>query len=328
MAAKIYTGTKRNVAKLARVVREGGLVAVPTETVYGLAANALDAKACKQIFRAKGRPPTDPLIVHVLGIRDAEKIAEVNQAARKLAQAFWPGPLTLVLPKRKIIPDVVTSGQASVAVRSPQHPLFRRLLKATGVPVAAPSANPFGYISPTQAEHVQNGLGQRISYILEGGPSRVGVESTIVDLRDPAKPVLLRPGAITQKQLEKVLKTSVRWRPRSLSKKQAASAPGTLKSHYSPRTPLKLHRRIVLKEALNSKQDEAWIFFDANPDRKRTNFFSLNARGEPARAAKQLFGILQKLDRQRFRQLHAEMAPRNGIGDAINDRLQRAAAKK
>ncbi|MFM8618546.1 MAG: L-threonylcarbamoyladenylate synthase [Opitutaceae bacterium] len=160
---------------------------MPTETVYGLAADALDAAACTGIYQAMGRPPTDPLIVHVLSVRDAEKIAPLNPAARRLADAFWPGPLTLVLEKRAAVPDIVTAGLGSVAIRVPAHALFRRLLRATGRPLAAPSANPFGYVSPTTAEHVRAGLGERIGLILDGGPCAVGLESTIVDVRDPAR---------------------------------------------------------------------------------------------------------------------------------------------
>ena len=204
MKAQIYHGTARNLAHLAARLKAGELVAVPTETVYGLAADALSAPACRRIFAAKGRPANDPLIVHIHSLSDLATVAEANPAALKLAQRFWPGPLTLVLPRKPAVPGVVSSGLPSVAVRMPAHPLFRRLLKLAGRPLAAPSANPFGYLSPTTAEHVQRHLGRRIRHILDGGPSRVGVESTIVDLRDPAHPRLLRPGQITRAQIEQV----------------------------------------------------------------------------------------------------------------------------
>jgi L-threonylcarbamoyladenylate synthase len=203
--AKIFRGTKGDLLFLAQRLRAGELVAVPSETVYGLAADALSAKACRGIFRAKDRPAADPLIVHVASIAQAGSIAELSEPARKLMRKFWPGPLTLVLPKKPAVPDVVTSGQPSVAVRMPGHPLFLKLLALTGTPLAAPSANPFGYVSPTTAQHVQDGLGKRIRYILDGGPCEVGVESTILDLRDPLRPRLLRPGKITKRELEKVL---------------------------------------------------------------------------------------------------------------------------
>mgnify|MGYP003348533482 FL=1 len=203
--ARIVRGTARQLAALAAALRRGEIVGVPTETVYGLAANALDAVACRKIFRAKGRPTTDPLIVHLPSAHDLAGVAVPNAAAYRLAAAFWPGPLTIVLPKRAVVPDIVSAGLPSVAVRVPAHPLFRRLLRLAEVPLAAPSANPFGYVSPTAAEHVRAGLGQKVRVILDGGPCAVGLESTIVDLRDPAKPRLLRPGAVTRAQLERVL---------------------------------------------------------------------------------------------------------------------------
>ncbi|MBC8040251.1 MAG: threonylcarbamoyl-AMP synthase, partial [Opitutaceae bacterium] len=174
-SAKIYRPTPRNLARLARVLAEGGLVAAPTETVYGLAADAFNAKACRAIFKAKGRPANDPLIVHVATVEQADEVAVLNDAARKVAKLFWPGPLTLVLPKRAGVPDIVTSGLPSVAVRLPSHQLFRELIRLSGCPLAAPSANPFGYVSPTTAAHVFDGLGKRIGHILDGGSAKIGV---------------------------------------------------------------------------------------------------------------------------------------------------------
>ncbi|HVX63355.1 MAG TPA: L-threonylcarbamoyladenylate synthase, partial [Pirellulales bacterium] len=187
-SARIFRPTPRNIAFLGRHLRSGELVAAPTETVYGLAANALDAAACRRIFAAKQRPSTDPLIVHLLSKDSLADVCLPNSAALKLARAFWPGPMTLVLPKRDIVPDIVTAGRDSVAVRVPAHRVFRALLKAAGIPLAAPSANPFGYVSPTTAEHVADGLGRRIRFILDGGPTPIGLESTIVDLRDENRP--------------------------------------------------------------------------------------------------------------------------------------------
>ena len=199
---------------------------MPTETVYGLAANALDAKACREIFRAKRRPANDPLIVHVADLRMLATIAEPNAAVPKLARAFWPGPLTLVLKRKAVIPDVVTAGLPSVAVRMPAHPLLRRLLRLCGLPLAAPSANPFGYISPTTARHVQDGLGSSIAHILDGGPCRHGLESTIVDIRDPQRPVLLRPGVITAAEIGRVLGVPVRTVSRQRSTQDPAPGAG------------------------------------------------------------------------------------------------------
>ena len=235
MPARIYRGTPQQLARLARRLQAGELVAVPTETVYGLAANALDARACRRIFVAKGRPANDPLIVHIHALTQLNEIAQINPAVLKLARAFWPGPLTFVLPKKPIVPDAVSAGLPSVAVRMPSHPLFRRLLRLTEVPLAAPSANRFGYVSPTTAEHVRTGLGDKISHILDGGPCAIGLESTIVDLRDPRKPRLLRPGAVTLAELSRTLGIRVRPAP-TRARAGGQLAPGLLARHYSPRT--------------------------------------------------------------------------------------------
>jgi L-threonylcarbamoyladenylate synthase len=323
---------------LARALRRGELVAVPTETVYGLAANALDARACRRIFQAKGRPASDPLIVHLLEAADLAQVAVPNAAALRLARKFWPGPLTLVLPKKAIVPDVVSAGRPSVAVRVPSHPLFRRLLQASGLPLAAPSANAFGYVSPTTAEHVLAGLGDRIGHILDGGASSIGLESTIVDLRDPTKPRLLRPGAITRHDLERAL--GCRVPPATATKRPsrgAQLAPGLLQRHYSPRTPVELHARIDPSDV--AKRDplarEAWLFL-AKPKRRprlkrganaNANVHWLDSRGDLHGAAHQLFGKLRALDAGGWKKIHVELAPGSGLADAINDRLRRAAAR-
>ena len=326
--ARIYSGTARNLARLAGVLRRGGLVAVPTETVYGLAADALDARACARIYRAKGRPATDPLIVHLAAAAELETVAEGNPAARRLAAAFWPGPLTLVLPRRAIVPALVSAGLPSVAVRVPAHPLFRRLLRLTGRPLAAPSANPFGYVSPTTAEHVRAGLGARIEHILEGGPCAVGVESTIVDLRDPARPALLRPGAISRAQLEQELGVRVADGGPVGSARRAQVAPGQLARHYSPRTPATLHARLDPATVAAGPADEAWLFLARPPGRTRANVHWLDPRGDLRGAARRLFARLRELDAGGYRHLHLEAAPgEDGFALAINDRLRRAAAR-
>jgi L-threonylcarbamoyladenylate synthase len=325
--ARVLSGTSRNLAHLARRLRAGELVAVPTETVYGLAANAFDAAACRKIFAAKSRPATDPLIVHLASLQDLASVAVANPAALQLAKKFWPGPLTLVLPKNPVVPDVVSAGLPSVGVRMPAHPLFRRLLKLAGVPLAAPSANPFGYISPTTAAHVRESLGKKIPYILDGGPSAVGVESTIVDLRDPKKPRLLRPGAITRQQLERVLKRKVPPARRSGATKRnsaAQLAPGLLTRHYSPRTRVELHAKMP---ALTAHADEAWLFVAKPPLPPAKNIFWLDARGDLRGAARKLFALLRRLDDGHFTLIHAELARGEGLADAINDRLRRAAAR-
>ncbi|MFA5058729.1 MAG: L-threonylcarbamoyladenylate synthase [Opitutaceae bacterium] len=324
MAARIHRGTAEVLRRLARVLRRGGLVAVPTETVYGLAANALDAEACRQIFQAKRRPANDPLIVHVADRRMLAQIAEPNDAVDRLARAFWPGPLTLILRRKAVIPDVVTAGLPSVAVRMPAHPLLRRLLRACGLPLAAPSANLFGYVSPTTAAHVEEGLGQAIEHILDGGPCRHGLESTIVDVRNPQRPVLLRPGVVTVAQLGRVLGVPVR----ILAQRRTARplAPGLLARHYSPRRPLLTHRCITAAMVTRGRADEAWICF-CKPAwaAGAKNIFWLSANGDPGEAGRRLFALLRRLDRGHWRRLHAELAPPDGPGAAINDRLRRAA---
>jgi L-threonylcarbamoyladenylate synthase len=325
--ARIYRGIPRNLARLARALRAGELVAAPTETVYGLAANALDARACRKIFRAKNRPANDPLIVHVHSLAQLTLVARPNDAARSLARAFWPGPLTIVLPKTTIVPAIVSAGLDSVAVRMPRHPLFRQLLKLSGVPLAAPSANPFGYVSPTTADHVQAGLARKIRYILDGGPSRIGVESTIVDLRDPAAPRLLRPGAITRADLERVLKRPVLAAPRRATG-QAQVAPGLLSRHYSPRTPAILHDRMDPTAVLRGPANEAWIFVAQPKGLSGKNIFWLDARGDLRGAARRLFAVLRRVDESGFKRIHLERVPGEGLADAINDRLERAAARR
>jgi L-threonylcarbamoyladenylate synthase len=326
--ARTYRGTPRNLTRLAQALRAGELVAVPTETVYGLAANALDAAACRRIFSAKGRPAHDPLIVHVHSLAQLFEIARPNDAAFRLAQAFWPGPLTLVLPKKSCVPDVVSAGLPSVAVRMPSHPLFRRLLQETGLPLAAPSANPFGYVSPTTAAHVMTGLGRKISHVLDGGAAAIGLESTIVDLRNSARPRLLRPGAITLADVERVLGRKVVDASRSSARRrQAQLSPGRLARHYSPRTPVVLHARLNATKALRSPADEAWLFLRKPAAAKARNIFWLDDRGQLRGAAHRLFGLLRTLDARAYRRIHVELTDGTGLGAAINDRLRRAAAK-
>jgi L-threonylcarbamoyladenylate synthase len=320
----IYSGTPRNLARLAKVLREGGLVAVPTETVYGLAADAFNERACARIFSAKGRPKADPLIVHVRGWSDVEAIAETNDAARRLADSFWPGPLTLVLVKKPSIPRTVTAGRASVAVRAPSHPLFRRLLALTGRPLAAPSANPFGYVSPTTAEHVRSGLGKKVAHILDGGPSTIGLESTIVDLREPLVPRLLRPGRVTRAQIEKILGVRLRVPAKPSRAGGARVAPGQFARHYSPRTPVVPHGRLTERQAGRGDPRDAWLFLARPAALRGANIFWLDPRGDLRAAGRRLFATLRRLDEAGFRRIHVELAPGPGLAEAINDRLRRA----
>jgi len=326
--ARIFLGTPRNLSFLAARLRAGELVAVPTETVYGLAADALNARACRKIFSAKGRPTTDPLIVHIARLADLADIAVPNAAAFTLAKVFWPGPLTIVLPKNPAVPDLISAGLPSVAVRMPAHPLFRRLLRLAARPLAAPSANLFGYISPTTAAHVQAGLGRKIRHILDGGPAGIGLESTIIDLRDPAHPRLLRPGSITRAALSKALGRPVSSpRRRRAATTSAQVSPGQLARHYSPRTPLVLHRRLTLAKVAAGAADEAWLFTAKPAGRPGKNVFWLDARGDLRGAGRRLFAQLRRLDAAGYRRIHAETASGDGPADAINDRLRRAAAR-
>jgi L-threonylcarbamoyladenylate synthase len=311
------------VAQAAAVVRRGGIVAMPTETVYGLAANAFDANAVARVFEAKRRPRFDPLIVHVCAPRELERVAsEVPPAAQRLVAKFWPGPLTLVLPKRPEIPDLVTSGLPTVAVRMPDHPLALALIQAAGVPLAAPSANPFGYISPTTAEHVRRQLGDRVDFILDGGPCRIGVESTILGWRDGV-PTLLRAGGLAVEDLEHELGPI----ERSVSPDAALKpdAPGQLAQHYSPRTPM----RLVARDTPPPDEGRyGWIGLQAPLEPRRyAAVEALSPAGDLREAAATLFVALHRLDALCLDGLHAGLVPDTGLGLAINDRLRRAASR-
>lgn len=327
--ARIYRPTPRNLAYLAQRLRRGELVAVPSETVYGLAGNALDVRACREIFRAKGRPRNDPLIVHIHSLDQFHAIAQPNAAALRIARAFWPGPVTLVLPKTNVISPLITAGRDSVAVRMPSHPVFRRLLQLADIPLAAPSANPFGYVSPTTAAHVADNLGQEIRHILDGGPAAIGLESTILDLRDPMRPQILRPGAVGAREIGRVLRRRVRVRAATRATSAATThssaqiAPGLLARHYSPRTPVVLHDRLPSPDTAN----EAFIYLRKPSGKQPQNVYWLDARGELRGVARRLFATLRVVDGGGYRRIHIERASGDELADAINDRLRRAAAR-
>ncbi len=329
----LFRPTPANLTRLANQLRRGGIVGVPAETVYGLAANALDATACARIFKAKGRPANDPLIVHLAHAADIGNVAITNSAAGKLAEAFWPGPLTLVLPKKPCVPDLVTSGRNTVAVRVPAHPGFRRLIKACGFPLAAPSANPFGYISPTCAVHVRDSLcNTELRAILDGGDCTIGVESTILDLSDPNHPRLLRPGGLSLEKIEAVLQQKV-IKPKTSAKltlNSAALAPGMLPQHYSPHTPVRLHPTLSPKRAQQIPANEAIVLL-CRPREKtplKPNIFWLSEAGQLASIARNLFSKLRELDKGTWLKIHVELPSSNeGLAPAIRDRLTRAAAK-
>lgn len=330
---RIFRPTPANLRRLAAILKRGGIVGVPSETVYGLAANALNPEACAGIFRAKGRPSTDPLIVHLATARDLDKVATVNEAALKLASACWPGPLTLVLPKKSCVPDLVTAGKSTVAVRVPAHPLFRRLIRMAGTPLAAPSANPFGYISPTSATHVRDGLRDtELRAILDGGDCRIGVESTILELTTPESARLLRPGGLPISIIEKILGHAVHQprKPHRVRDGVAAIAPGMLSRHYSPQTPLFLHDSLSESRIQMLSKNEAVLLLK-QPVLRLINdprVHWLSQHGNLSHIARALFTKLRDLDIHGWAKIHVECPiGHEGLAPAIRDRLSRAAAK-
>ncbi len=315
-------------ALAADILRSGGLVAIPTETVYGLAGNVWEPKTLARIFEAKNRPQFDPLIVHVANPDNADEVADLSLPhARQLAEALWPGPLTMVLPRKPRVPDLATSGLSTVGVRCPSHPVARRIIELAGVPLAAPSANPFGYLSPTRAEHVANQLGERVDLIVDGGPCTIGVESTVLDLSEsPA--LVLRPGAVSMEQLALLL-PSVQLFDRST---QSPRAPGQLPSHYAPRLPLHLRASGTLPSARPNAMAVALCFGAASyknitASGKFSRVVDLSARADPVDAAAVLFSVLHELDTGSWSELWAERLPDCGIGRAVNDRLYKASVK-
>lgn len=319
--------TETNLDHCARLLQAGELVAVPTETVYGLAGNALDERAVHKIFQVKGRPLIDPLICHFNSIESASAHVRTNEASKLLASQHWPGALTIVLEKQPSIPDLVTAGLNSAAIRVPAHPVLRDLLSRLDFPLAAPSANPFGYVSPTLAEHVQTTLGTRIQAILDAGMCSFGVESTIIDLRRPEHPQLLRHGPIAIEQLSNTLGTEVTDATCAGNDSSSQTAPGLLTQHYSPSAKVVLYehahctQKASTSEAvvLNRKPSES------TPEDSHT--FWLSENGENSMIAHNLFDLLQKLDQRGYLTIHVELSNGKGIGKAINDRLSRAAAK-
>ena len=322
--ATILKPNKENLRDIRKFLRLGELVAVPTETVYGLAANGLGSKACQKIFNVKERPHNDPLICHVPDFESLEQYCETNPFAIRLAEAFWPGPLTLVLPKKSIIPDIVTAAYDSVAVRCPSHPIFRELIEGCDFPLAAPSANPFAYISPTLAIHVQANLGDRIGTILDGGPCHLGIESTIIDVRDPKSARILRYGALPIEQIEDAVKRRV---DRPLPHYSGMSiAPGALPKHYSPRTNLELRSFPVLEEELQRTDGSIAFLLLRKPSHLSSrNIHWLSQNGELDHVASKLYAKLRELDTAGYQKIVVEEAPELDLGRTINDRLRRAA---
>jgi L-threonylcarbamoyladenylate synthase len=315
----IHNADTVSVAKAAKIIKEGGLVAFPTETVYGLGADALNPQACAAIFEAKKRPFFDPLIVHISDFSQLVPLVKnPSEVELILAHAFWPGPLTIIFRKMDIIPDIVSSGLDTVAVRMPSHLVALELIRRSGTPIAAPSANPFGYLSPTTAEHVDSQLGSAVGMILDGGPCDVGVESTIIRVEEN-RVILLRPGGIPAEQIERL--TSLRIAVQDNTKK--VESPGQMPWHYAPSSKL-----VIIPEGapVPETAGNALCAFRT----KREGFSAvevLSPSGDLREAAARLFSALRDLDASGANIIYAEEVPENGLGRAIMNRLKKAAAK-
>jgi L-threonylcarbamoyladenylate synthase len=321
-ANNVVPATEKTILQAVELLREGQVVGMPTETVYGLAADGLNPTALARIFEVKHRPLFDPLILHFATAEEAFALAkQVPVAARKLAELFWPGPLTLVLPKTDLVPDLATSGLPDVALRVPSHPVAQALLRAFCGPLAAPSANRFGRISPTDAEAVRWELGDAVPLILDGGPCAVGLESTVLYLAKDQS-LLLRAGGIAIEEIEAVTGPL----KRALPTEEHPLAPGQLKHHYAPRKPLRLVREAG---EVPSRPDTGWLAFGAQP---AADSFSgvrenLSPAGDLREAAANLFRAMRSLDENpRVGTLYAVPVSERGLGLAINERLERAAA--
>lgn len=313
--SRVLRADAHAIGRAAAILAEGGIVAFPTETVYGLGAVVTADRAVARVFAVKGRPTANPLIAHVADVATAQPIVTFDARARKLAEAFWPGPLTLVLPLKAggMVSPLVTAGLPTLAIRLPSHPVARELLAAVGLPVAAPSANRSGRPSPTRAEHVEADLGEAVDLILDAGPCPVGVESTVVDLSEPDRALLLRPGGLPRAAIEAVIGP--------LDERQAGEpvkSPGLIGRHYAPSRPLRLNAEAV-------DADEALLAFGPRVPAGARHTLNLSPRGDLAEAAAHLFEMLRALDREDVRAIAVMPIPRTGLGEAINDRLRRAA---
>ena len=337
METLLLTPTEENLALAARALREGQLVGMPTETVYGLGADALNVEAVHAIFAAKGRPADNPLIVHVPSIEAAEPLCHIDERSRRVMEHFCPGPLTLLLPKKPVIPQVVNAGLPSVAIRIPSHPVARRLLELSGVPVAAPSANTSGKPSPTTAQHVFDDLQGKLHSIIDGGSCQVGLESTVVDMTREV-PTVLRPGGITPDMLLSVLDEvavadSVL---RPLQKGEKALSPGMLYKHYAPKGTLtlvkgdaekvqQLIRRLYAEAEADGRTVQILAFEEHLPAYEGRNVKCIGSLREPETIARQLFAVLRQADAEGIDILYSEVLPPEGVGLAVMNRLSRAA---
>ncbi len=318
MPAPLVPASEETIERAAQLIRAGELVAFPTETVYGLGGDATSEVAVARIFTAKGRPRFNPLIIHVPGVVEAERLATFDERAQMAAARFWPGPLSLVLPRR---PDsglslLASAGLDTVALRAPAHAVAQALLRAAGRPIAAPSANRSGRVSPTTAAHVAAELGNRVALILDGGACPVGIESTVLDLTG-AVPALLRPGGVTLEQLTEIFGHIDMAPPDD----NAPRAPGRLPSHYAPDRPMRL-------DAVDARPGEALLAFGPEAPPGFAEILFLSRSGDLAEAAANLFAMLRHLDRPNFTGIAVMPIPESGLGRAINDRVRRAAAPR
>ncbi|MCX8123368.1 MAG: L-threonylcarbamoyladenylate synthase [Spirochaetes bacterium] len=315
----IYPATDTYINNAAQAIQKGEGVAFPTETVYGLGANALNATAVAKIFEIKQRPFFDPLIVHVDSHEMVkEVVASVPDIAARCMETFWPGPLTLVLPKKHIIPEIVTAGLDTVAVRMPKHQVAQKLIQKSGVPIAAPSANPFGYLSPTTAGHVASQLGDKVAIILDGGQCPIGVESTIIKV-DGESIIVLRHGGVPVEEIEAIAGSV------TVTRSVMVEAPGQLPFHYAP------HTKIVLIKTLDNVPDDSscglLLFKKRKLQYKNIHILYLSDDGDMRQAAANLFTCLHALDAMNLSVIYAEEVPQVGLGKAIMDRLLKAKAR-
>jgi len=348
--------TTESLLRAADIIKNGGIAAFPTETVYGLGADAFNPQAIARVFEVKGRPNFDPLIIHIAAVDTLEQVADLsilNKEIRAklflLAENLWPGPLSIVLPKNEKIPGIATAGLSTAAIRFPDHETAQKLISLSTGAIAAPSANPFGSLSPTRAEHVRAGLGDKVDIILDGGPTRIGLESTVLDITDGSFKIL-RPGGTPKEFIESLIgKAVVNSEQLAVKSEQAHppasgsrlpppcfTSPGQLKSHYAPKTSLlTLSKEEIIKK--NYEKDTAFLFFDGltrnlwlkaqnQPDFLPENpgIRVLSEAGQALEAASRLFDVLHELDNGGFSRIFVQFAPFQGLGDAINDRLRRA----
>jgi L-threonylcarbamoyladenylate synthase len=309
--------------RAAEIIRKGGIVAFPTETVYGLGTDVFNPLAVARIFEVKRRPYFDPLIVHVANPADVEKLVKgIPSNAKKLTERFWPGPLTVVLLKEEAIPDIVTAGLPTVAIRMPNHSMALSLIKESQCPIAAPSANPFGYLSPTTAEHVREQLGDQVDLILDGGPCLVGIESTIISFIGE-KPVLLRPGGVSLEEIESII-GKIKINP---IEEDRVSAPGMLPRHYAPRTPIILNWSEKNLDIYKDKKIGLLAFQEPKNNIKFHSVEVLSKKGNMREAATNLFAAIRRLDAKNLDLILAEPISEIGLGRAIMDRLRRASER-